>query len=315
MIRTTNDVMRSLLLQASHPTRYWVESLHTATYLLNLLPTKAISTPSPHFALFCTTPSYAHIRVFRCASYPNLSTIAPHKLAPHSSRCVFLGYSSEYQGYQCLDLSSNRIIISHHIIFDGYSFPFASPGSPPLDNLDILFESSPMVSPIAAPPSSHVAGTSMPTVMPHAAPMPSPTPHAASALQPVPHTTPAVAPPAHFTEPTQVYQRRHPTSILAPAPSPVSRMTSCSVEPPQVSHRRQVAPTPASSRVGPLVYHPVPVTHDPRHTHSVVTRRAAEITKPVDHLQLSTATSLMLSPIPTSVRSVLANPHWWRAMQ
>jgi hypothetical protein len=53
MILITNDVIRSLLFQASLLARYWVESLHAATYLL---PTKAISVPSPHFALFGTTP-------------------------------------------------------------------------------------------------------------------------------------------------------------------------------------------------------------------------------------------------------------------
>ena len=36
MIRTTNDVMRTLLIQASLPPRLWAESLHTATYLLIL---------------------------------------------------------------------------------------------------------------------------------------------------------------------------------------------------------------------------------------------------------------------------------------
>jgi hypothetical protein len=56
MIRTTNNVMCSLLFQASLPARYWAESLHAATYLLNILPTKAISAPSPHFTLFGTAP-------------------------------------------------------------------------------------------------------------------------------------------------------------------------------------------------------------------------------------------------------------------
>ena len=35
MIRTTNDVVRTLLIQASLPPRFWAESLHTATCLLN----------------------------------------------------------------------------------------------------------------------------------------------------------------------------------------------------------------------------------------------------------------------------------------
>jgi hypothetical protein len=67
MIRTTNDVMRSLLFQASLLARFWAENLYAATYLLNRLPTKAISAPTLHFALFGTTPSYAHLWVFRCA--------------------------------------------------------------------------------------------------------------------------------------------------------------------------------------------------------------------------------------------------------
>ena len=54
MIRTTNDIMCSLLFQASVPPHFWVEALHTATYLLNRLPSKAISAPTPHFALFGT---------------------------------------------------------------------------------------------------------------------------------------------------------------------------------------------------------------------------------------------------------------------
>ena len=41
MIRTTNDVMRTLLIQVSLPPRFWAESLHTATYLLNRLPSTA----------------------------------------------------------------------------------------------------------------------------------------------------------------------------------------------------------------------------------------------------------------------------------
>jgi hypothetical protein len=99
---------------ASLPAHYWAESLYAATYLLNLLPTKAISIPTPHFALFDTTPSYAHLRVFGCACYPNTSATAPHKLAPRSCRCVFLGYSSDHKGYQGLDLITNRMLISTH---------------------------------------------------------------------------------------------------------------------------------------------------------------------------------------------------------
>jgi hypothetical protein len=38
-MRTTNNSIRTLLFQASMAPRYWVDALHTATYLLNRLPT------------------------------------------------------------------------------------------------------------------------------------------------------------------------------------------------------------------------------------------------------------------------------------
>jgi hypothetical protein len=35
MIRTTNDIIHTLLLQAHLPAHFWAEALHTSTYLLN----------------------------------------------------------------------------------------------------------------------------------------------------------------------------------------------------------------------------------------------------------------------------------------
>jgi hypothetical protein len=179
MIRTTNDVMLSLLFQASLPARYWVESLYTATYIINLLPTKAISAPTPYFALFGTTPPYAHLRVFGCACYPNTSTTTLYKLAPRSCRCVFLGYSSDHKRYRCLDLTTNHLLMSRHVVFDESSFPFAS-SDPPPDDLDSLFSSSSAVCPIAPPYPSSIAGTSEPVAVPHAAPVPPPAPRVAT---------------------------------------------------------------------------------------------------------------------------------------
>jgi hypothetical protein len=48
----------------------------------------------------------------------------------------------------------------------------------------------------------------------------------------------------------------------------------------------------------------------------MVTRRATRVTKPMDRLQLSVAAApLTLSPVPTSVRSALTDPHWCHAME
>jgi hypothetical protein len=153
MIHTANDVVRSLLFQASLPAHYWAEALATTTYLLNRLRTKAVAHPTPYFVLFGIHPSYNHLRVFGCACYPNLASTAPHKLAPRSTRCVFLGYTPDHKGYRCLDLTSHRVLISRHIVFDESNFPFSSSPAASLTEteLDVFLDLDPM-SPTIVPP-------------------------------------------------------------------------------------------------------------------------------------------------------------------
>jgi hypothetical protein len=97
----------------------------------------------PHLALFGSAPSYEHLHVFGCTCYPNITVIAPYKLSPRSTRCVFLGYYADHKGYHCLDLSTNRLIVSRHVDFDEDIFPLTA--SPSLTNLDFLCESCPTV--------------------------------------------------------------------------------------------------------------------------------------------------------------------------
>jgi histone deacetylase 1/2 len=87
IIRSTNNMICSLLFQAHAPAAYWAEALHTATHLLNVLPTKTLRFSTPHLALFGIELVYDHLRVFGCACYPNLSATASHKLAPRSALC------------------------------------------------------------------------------------------------------------------------------------------------------------------------------------------------------------------------------------
>jgi hypothetical protein len=85
IIHSVNNVIRTLLIQASIPGRYWAEGLHTATYLLNHLPTTTIQVACPYLAVFGSAPSYEHLRVFSCTCYPNMIATTPHKLSPCST--------------------------------------------------------------------------------------------------------------------------------------------------------------------------------------------------------------------------------------
>jgi hypothetical protein len=93
---------------------------------------------------------FSHLRVFGCACYPNLSAKAAQNLAPRSTKCVFLGYSTYHKGHRCLDLTTKNIIASRHVVFNEVDFSFSA--SPRLtNNLDILLQDdSPGADPMLA---------------------------------------------------------------------------------------------------------------------------------------------------------------------
>jgi hypothetical protein len=138
VLRTLNNSLRTLLIQASMPPTYWAEALSAATYLLNRYPS-SIHHELPYCRLHGSSPAYDHLRVFGCLCYPNLQATSQHKLAPRSTACVFMGYPSSHKGYRCLDISTRKIIISRHVVFDESTFAFASASPiPPASSFDFL---------------------------------------------------------------------------------------------------------------------------------------------------------------------------------
>ncbi|GKE07650.1 ribonuclease H-like domain-containing protein, partial [Tanacetum coccineum] len=131
MVRTINNLIRTLLFQANLPPTFWVEALNVATHLLNFLPSTAIHNEIPYTRLFGTNPDYSLLRTFGCLCYPHLDT--NHKLEPRATPSIYLGQASNHRGYRCLDLKTNKIIISRHVTFDETVFPYGStqPALPP----------------------------------------------------------------------------------------------------------------------------------------------------------------------------------------
>ncbi|KAJ9545500.1 hypothetical protein OSB04_025207 [Centaurea solstitialis] len=134
-IRTINNVMRTLLFQASLPPNFWAEALNMTVHILNLLPTTTLSFQSPCEKLY-----------------------APHKLSPRSTACVYLGPSANHRGHRCYDLVSHRIIISRHVFFDEDHFPYSSFNDlPPVSAYDDLLEdgsSPPLESTVTPAPTT-----------------------------------------------------------------------------------------------------------------------------------------------------------------
>lgn len=117
----------AIMFNAHVPAIFWSHAFGSAVYIINRLPTKLLDNKSPYELLFSTTPNYGNFRVFGCCVYPYLRDYSSHKLAPRSASCVFLGYSTKYKGYRCLDPSTNRVYTTRHAQFDENHFPFKDP--------------------------------------------------------------------------------------------------------------------------------------------------------------------------------------------
>ena len=100
------EVGLALLANASVPLKFWDQAFLTATYLINLLPSKVINYDTPIQRLFHETPDYASLRTFGCACWPNLRPYGTQKLSFRSTRCAFLVHSSMHKGFKCLDPTS-----------------------------------------------------------------------------------------------------------------------------------------------------------------------------------------------------------------
>lgn len=187
MIRIFNNAIRTLLFQAKFSPTYWDEALHVAVYLLNILPSSAIKNQVPYFLLLHKPPRYDHLKVFGCLCFSNLNYSNLHKLSPpRTTPCLFFGYPSQHRGYRCLDLKTNRIIISRHVAFDETIFPAAVTAqeeSPAYQSLSHIEESSPLF--------QNILQTTL------AQPPPPPQP------APAPPTNPPPPPPQTTTAPSQ----------------------------------------------------------------------------------------------------------------
>jgi hypothetical protein len=144
MIRTTTNMICCLLFQASLPATYWAEALHTATHLLNRLPSKATSHPTP------TSPCTAQplpVTTSVCSVVPaTLTLLLPHLtsflLAP-----LVASSSATPLTTRAIDVWTSPPTASSSIVTSSSTkmcFPLLAPPHPPI--------STPSSSPIRSPP-------------------------------------------------------------------------------------------------------------------------------------------------------------------
>jgi hypothetical protein len=229
--------------------------------------------------------------------------LSPPPPPPRSSLCVFLGYSSEHKGYRCLELQSNRILISHYVVFDEFFFPFSDMSTTPMDPsaMDFLIDEDDLTTPH---PGARLVRAGTSSTVPAA-----PAPHVVPVHEPV--VAPAPAPPSPGPwSPGPM----SPDATATVHPAQATTRSTTSMEPIRAAGtavpvaRAQVVASGTGHTVATRPVSIIPVTN----AHSMRTRGKAGFAQPVDRLNLHV---VPMSPLPRSVHDALSDPNWCSAMQ
>ncbi|KAM1047539.1 hypothetical protein ACFX2C_026882 [Malus domestica] len=114
----------TLLSAARLPQQFWFHACSHAVFLINRMPCQNLEMVSPYVKLFAQSPSLSSLKIFGTAVYPYLRPYNVNKLQARSDECVFVGYSIGYKGVLCYNRTTQRLLLSRHVIYDENVFPF-----------------------------------------------------------------------------------------------------------------------------------------------------------------------------------------------
>ena len=107
-------MVRSMLSYSSLPILFWGYALETATYLLNLIPSKSVS-KTPIELWNGRKPSLNHIRIWGAPAH--VLRKEPHKLESRTEVSLFIGYPKGTRGGIFYSSSEKKVIVSTNAKF------------------------------------------------------------------------------------------------------------------------------------------------------------------------------------------------------
>lgn len=112
------EMARSFLKDKNLPATFWAEAVRHSVYILNRLPTRALSGVTPYEAWFLRKPDIAHVRIFGCLAHMKLPTNQVTKLSDRSKIVINLGKEPMTKAYMVYDPVEDRVHVSRDVIFE-----------------------------------------------------------------------------------------------------------------------------------------------------------------------------------------------------
>lgn len=115
--KTIMNMVRSILKSKKVPNYLWEEALSTATYILNIHPTKRLSEKTLEEAWARTKLDMTHFKVFGFICFKHVLDQLRRKLDGKGEQMVLVGYHST-SGYKLYNLRHKQIVISRDVVID-----------------------------------------------------------------------------------------------------------------------------------------------------------------------------------------------------
>ncbi|GKC09481.1 ribonuclease H-like domain-containing protein [Tanacetum coccineum] len=262
-----------------------------AIQLLNILPSTAIANDIPYTCLYGKDPNYTLLRILGCLCYPHL--YPSHKLELRATPSIFLGFASFHRGYRCLDLHTNKIIISCHVTFDETLFPYGSTIPKSTSGYTFLEDTFDLHPTLPNPTLT------TPTIQ-----QTDPLPHRQHPTEPAAQQFPTAAPPT----PTSPSSAQIRSPVQQPSPMAQHRPIQLQFLPTTVLHQT----TTVSDQHALAIIQNSPVNPNPDSVHLMVTRFRVGTNRPTEHLNLHVS---LVSPLPKSYCDAFNDPNWRNAMR
>ncbi|KAL8090107.1 hypothetical protein AgCh_039543 [Apium graveolens] len=126
--QTIVEMAQSCLKGKKLPRELWGKAVRHSVYLLNHLPTRALSTKTPYEVWKGSKPNIDHVRVFGCIAHMKVPKVFTKKLDDRSLKVINLGREQGTKEYRFYDPTEGRIYISRDVEFEemkGWSWDFS----------------------------------------------------------------------------------------------------------------------------------------------------------------------------------------------
>jgi hypothetical protein len=114
---TLVDKARIMLSGVGIIEEFYVETVNTAKYLLNVSPSSTLFDMNPHEVWSGYKPLFSHLKLFGCDAFVHVPKEKRSNMDKKEVKCIFIGYKEGMKGYKLLDPPSIKKKYSRDVVF------------------------------------------------------------------------------------------------------------------------------------------------------------------------------------------------------